>query len=109
MEKRRSIGQIKKEVENFKKSGASKKDYCETHGINLNSLNWTIIRLRRHEESKEEKSKVMKSGFTCFELKKPVKSESIMVHYEKISIELPENFSEQSFEKILNTVKNCHV
>ena len=109
MEKRRSIGQIKREVENYKKSGVSKKDYCQKHGISLNSLNWIIIRLQRHEKSKKEKSKVMKSGFTCFEIKKPVESNPIMVHYEKIRIELPENFSEQSFKKILTTVKNCHV
>ncbi|MCK5686190.1 hypothetical protein KAJ27_18805 [bacterium] len=109
MEKRRSIGQIKREVENYKKSGVSKKDYCQKHGISLNSLNWIIIRLQRHEKSKKEKSKVMKSGFTCFEMKKPVESKPIMVYYEKIRIELPENFSEQSFKKILITVKNCHV
>ena len=109
MEKRRSIGQIKKEVENFKKKGESKRDYCQAHGISLNSLNWMIIRLRRHEKSKDKKSKVMKSGFTCFELKKLVESNPIMVHYEIIRIELPENFNEQSFKKILITVKNCHV
>ncbi|MCK5686650.1 hypothetical protein KAJ27_21110 [bacterium] len=109
MKKRRSIGQIKREVENYKKSGVSKKVYCQKHGISLNSLNWIIIRLQRHEKSKKEKSKVMKSGFTCFEIKKPVESNPIMVHYEKIRIELPENFSEQSFKKILTTVKNCYV
>ncbi|MCK5683460.1 hypothetical protein KAJ27_05045 [bacterium] len=109
MEKRRSIGQIKKEVENYKKSGVSKKDYCQKHGISLNSLNWIIIRLQRHEKSKKEKSKVMKSGFTCFELKKPVETKPIMVHCEKIKIELPENFSEQSFKKILTIIKSWHV
>ena len=74
MVKRRSIGRIKKEVENFKKSNLSKRDYCQTNGISLNSLNWILIRLKRHEKSKDEKSR----------------------------IELPENFSEQSFEKIWN-------
>ncbi len=109
MEKRRSIGQIKKEVEKFNKNGASKRDYCQKHGISLNSLNWMIIRLRRHEKSKNEKSKVMKSGFTCFEIKKPVELKPIMVHYEEIRIELPENFNELTFERILNIVKNSHV
>ena len=110
MEKRKSIGQIKKEVEKYRKSGLTKKEYCQTQGISMNNLTWILTRLRRHNEKPGKTSnKVMKSGFTCFELKKPIESKPIMVHYEKVRIELPENFSEQSFKKIFTTLKNCHV
>ena len=110
MEKRRrGIEEVKIEVGKYLRSGLSKREYCKQQGTSFNSLQWLHTRLKRHEKSKKEKSKVMKSGFTCFELKKSVESKPIIVHYEKIRIELPENFSEQSFKKILTTVKNCNV
>ena len=109
MGKRKSIEQIRKDVENFKKSGISKKEYCKNQGISFNSLNWAITRLRHYEKSQTKNNEVLKSGFTCFEVKNAIESNPITVHFEKIRIELPENFNEQSFKKILTTIKSCHV
>lgn len=105
---KRNIEQVKKEVENFKQSGLSKKDYCQKQGISFNSLQWTITRLNRHEKKPGSKEVIKKSGFTCFELVKPIETKPIMVHYGPAKIELPDNFSEQSFRKIISTIRKCH-
>ncbi len=104
---KRSIEEVKLEVEKYLKSGLSKREYCEKTGMKFHSLQWMHTRLKRHEKLEQNVREL--SGFTCYELPQKASENTIKIKFSHFNIELPETVSEKIVDKLIKEIRYKNV